>query len=34
MQIPYDYPQQKPKPKGDKSNPLEAPQNQETLSYS
>jgi hypothetical protein len=29
IQIPYIYPQQKPKPKGDKSNPLKAPHNQE-----
>jgi hypothetical protein len=34
MLIPYDYSQQKPKPKSDKHNPLEAPHDQETLSYS
>jgi hypothetical protein len=33
IQIPYVYPQQKPKPKNDKPNPLKAPYDQETLSY-
>ena len=31
--IPYVYPQQKPKPKSDKPNPLKAPYEPETLSY-
>ena len=31
--IPYVYPQQKPKPKSDKHNPLGAPHDPETLSY-
>jgi hypothetical protein len=34
IEIHYVYPQQKPKPKSDEHNPLKAPHDQETLSYS